>query len=219
MKTINEIRKLIAVFLTYSFLMPTFYSCASDANIYNSNLNSDYKKEAQQIVNSVDIFIKKYKNINNTMSKSIGGVELTQELVDEYAVLLGYDVGDINIATVEDIVDKYGLATQNGVEQMLNQYNLSDYTKLSFKEMSEGEWFKDLINQLEFDVLPDDEKELLLLFDSVKNEALARDRTPEEAFWQGFGAVAGAIVGGVICGICALVGGIIGGLFAGTCCK
>src|SRR5690606_31412851 len=193
--------------------------CASDANIYNSNLNSDYKKEAQQIVNSVDIFIKKYKNINNTMSKSIGGVELTQELVDEYAVLLGYDVGDINIATVEDIVDKYGLATQNGVEQMLNQYNLSDYTKLSFKEMSEGEWFKDLINQLELDVLPDDEKELLLLLESVKNEALARDRTREEACWQGFGAVAGAIVGSVICGLCALVGGIIGGLFAGTCCK
>lgn len=178
-------------------------------NDYNEN--TMYRQQASHIFDSIEILNTKRSN-DMAQNRMIGNQELTQELVDEYAVMLGYEIGEVGLSDVEEIIDKYNLASSVGIEEFLEEYNYTEFTKLTLKDISEGNWIEGLENQPNYNNLNLNEKELLSLTNAYVQEMEARGSSTAN-FWAGFGAVVGAIGGSLLCGVCTVVGAILGGWF------
>ena len=206
MKTIKHTQKLVAIFLTFVLLMPTFVSCTKDNEEKFEINNYEYREKAKDIINGIDLI-----NNNQNSFRTIGDIELTQEIVDEYALLLGYQEGEFTVEMIDTVIDKYNVAKVEGMEQFLDEYNFNEFTKITLKDISEGNWIQNLENQPNYANLNLNEKELLSLTNAYAQELNAQGRP----FWGLFGAVVGAIIGSLICGICALGGAIVGGLIGG----
>ncbi|QRM89581.1 hypothetical protein FG167_10175 [Lacinutrix sp. WUR7] len=214
MKTIKETKKLIAILLIYTFLMPTFYSCSKVNMDEGSSINNSlYRKEAKKIINEVDLV---EKNLHSTInSRLTSDFEITQELIDEQLVLLGYQEGEISVEMVNEIITKYGVSTTDGIDQLLADYNLTEFTKSSLKSISEGNWIENIIDHVDYNNLEINEKEMLSFINSYGQE-LDYQGHGRYSFWGLFGAIAGMLVGGLLCSLCIIVGGVLGGVLGST---
>ncbi len=214
MRTIKETKRLIAILLTYAFLMPTFYSCSRVSIDDGTSLNnSQYRKEAKKIIAGIDLV---EQNLwSNSNSRLVKDFEITQELIDEQAVLLGYQEGEVSVEMINEIIEKYNISTSVGMDQFLADYNLTEFTKSSLKSISEGNWIENIENQIEYINLEIDEKEMLSLINAYGQE-LDYQGAGKYSFWGLFGAIAGMIVGGLLCSLCIIAGGILGGLLGSS---
>ncbi|MCF6350254.1 MAG: hypothetical protein L3J23_04375 [Flavobacteriaceae bacterium] len=209
MKIIKKTQRLVAIFLTSVFMLPMIYSCTQEGLRVNQN-SLDYKKKAEYIFKSVKILethlAKSYQN------RTDSSYEITQELVDEYAVLLGHEEGSISLELVEEVIVKYADVIDRGYEQVLEDYDLTDFAKLSFKDIAEGNWIEDLESNPNYNNLSLNEKEMLSVANAYSYELISKDFDPGSSV----GAFIGLIVGGFICNFWCVIGGAIVGAIVGS---
>lgn len=210
MKELKKIKRGLAMLLTVIFLSPTVISCTTDKEEVVSN--DKYRQQALKVINAIDLVKSDLAAMQNA-NRMISGVEITQEVIDDYAVNLGYDQGEITLERVESIMDEYEVINNIGVEAFLEDHNLTQFTKITLKDISEGNWIEDIENHPEYINLNFNEKELLSFINAYAQEWDEQGRANGSSnFWAGFGALAGAMAGGLLCGPCIFVGGLIGGL-------
>ncbi|TXD81758.1 hypothetical protein ESY86_16230 [Subsaximicrobium wynnwilliamsii] len=208
MKTIKQTQKMVAIFLTFVFLIPTVVSCSGE-NVQSNKVGDDYQKKAAKIFEAVDLVNQNFENLQ--MSKGTD-YEITQELVDQYAVMLGYEAGEFDMVLVEEVVDKYADVLDRGYEQVLDDYALTSFAKITLVQIAEGNWIEDLENNPNYGNLSLTEKEMLSVANAYSQQSMQRlDAGP------GIGAFIGLIVGGFICNVwCVLGGAIIGGIIGSS---
>ncbi|MEZ4793803.1 MAG: hypothetical protein R2783_10160 [Gelidibacter sp.] len=217
MKTIKETKRTIAIFLTYVFFIPTIVSCSSDKPS-NDEVNSSYNEIAKKYEGIAMKMANIQDNLNNYslnsfQNRSINGVELTQESIDEYAVLAGYEEGFVTLSLVEEIIDKNEDLIEFGYMQVLEDLNLGNFTKLKISEIIEGGWIEDLQESPEYENLNGGEKEVLALANTYAKEISMMPTSEQARFWDGFtSGVVGAVVGLAVfsSGI-----GVVAGFFIG----
>ncbi|MBT8243721.1 MAG: hypothetical protein HKP48_01970 [Winogradskyella sp.] len=205
MKILKQTRKLIAIFLMVTFLMPSIYSC-SDNNVNYLETNQ-YEKESEGIINAIN----NYNNSQNSQAfRANSNSVITQQLVDEYLVLLGFSSGELLASDVDNIV-----TTQlqgRTYNELMQDYNLSSFARLSLNEIKDGAFLDDLVNNPDFQNLSDNEKLIVSLSNSFMDAHRGSGHTIEEAT----GALIGIIIGAACCGFLGAIGGaIIGALIGG----
>ncbi|NRR93143.1 hypothetical protein HSX10_16320 [Winogradskyella undariae] len=218
MKIIKKFKSKIAYALTIVFLFPTMYSCTTDklTNEFEENATYDqiaqkYEGSAKQIADAIRLVNSELQN--SFQEKQINGVEITQELVDQYAVAAGYDKGEFTVALVEEVMDKNEDLITYGYMQVLDDYNLTGFTKLKIQEILDGQaWISDLQNSPNYANLATNEKEMLTFINTVAKESSSFTPTEKARFWDGFTSFGvGAIAGGVLFGPLGMFfGGLIG---------
>lgn len=217
MKKLKKFRSPIATLLTVVFATPLIYSCsANDADMTDgeaiyAELEAKYAANAKKMADSLtkmDWTSFSAKNISS------GDLNITQELVDEYAAGAGYAAGEIQLSEVEQIFDKHSDLINNGLDQTLEDLNLSSFTKLSIKEILDGEaWIADLQQSPNYAALSMDEKEILTYMNTMAKESVNMSVDTQAKFWNGFTSFSvGVIVGGLLFAspLGLVVGGFIG---------
>lgn len=219
MKNIKKFKSIIAYTLIVVFLLPTMYSCTADklTNEFQENasyeqISKKYEGAAKKMADALKSVDKEFQN-NISQQRSVNGIEITQSLVDQYAVAAGYQEGEISVALVEEVMDKNEDLIANGYMQVLDDYNLSGFTKLKIQEILNGEsWISDLQNSPNYANLATNEKEILTFINTVAKESSNFTPTEQARFWDGFTSFGvGAIAGGLLFGpIGMFFGGFIG---------
>lgn len=115
---------------------------------------------------------------------------LDQTTVDYYAGLLGYSPGYLTLNQVNDVISQYGLATDEGIEAVLDQYQLSGLAKLTLKDISDGAFYEDLNQIPGFSDLNISEKEIIEAANIFVSESQQRS--------CGVGAFIGFVIGSFI---------------------
>ncbi len=199
-------KTFFAYFFSIVLLLPTLVSCVKDASAVTEVAYSDYKITATAIFDGIDAI-----NNNYDFEKSYTELEFTQESVDYYAELLGYSSGDFSLAQVEALAQKLGVVSQEGVQSLLNQYDLTASTQEVIASILAGTPIQDLSNFPEYLTKSQNEKELIQLVNEITLEGIEQGRGC--TFWGGLGALLGVLIGGAVCGpVCIILGGVVGGV-------
>jgi|GEM_PF-6863144 len=194
---------MVAIFLTYVFFIPIIVSCSNEQQSISEE-NSSYNKIAKKYEGIAMKMANLQDKINNYavssfQNRSINGIELTQESIDEYAVLAGYEEGFITLSMVEEIMDKNEDLIEFGYMYVLEDLNLENFTKLKISEIIEGGWIADLQESPEYENLNGIEKEVLVLANTYAKEISMMPTSEQGRFWDGFtSGIVGAIVGGFV---------------------
>lgn len=203
----KKYKKSIAYFLTLIFLTPMLWSCS---RVNESRIKEDtnsYREMAKSIVETHKLFNE--INTNSPDFRTFDYGEISQEDVDYYASILGYDDGEFDVELVNAILEKYIDVLDHGYEQVIEDYDLSEFTKLSMVDIAEGRWIDDLESHPNFQNLNLTEKELLSLANAFAQELEERGTVTGQAT----GAFFGMIIGAWLCNVwCVLGGAIIGGI-------
>ncbi|HNQ26381.1 MAG TPA: hypothetical protein PKL92_00485 [Aquaticitalea sp.] len=206
MKAIKKSKRIVAIVLVCIFFIPTILSCSNEKQFIDESVNK-YRESALKIINAVEI-VSNFEQ--NNFAQKDGDYEITQEMVDQYAVMLGYQAGDFDVYLVEQVIDKYADVLDKGYEQVIDEYDLSSFTKLSLKDIAEGNWIEDLESHPNYQNLSLTEKEMLSVANAYAQELQNNGKGITPA---GVGAFIGLIVGGWICNVwCVLGGAIIGAI-------
>jgi hypothetical protein len=197
-------KNLIAIFFSITMLLPTLLSCAEDnpavSETENLQTKVDYQGQIRGIMETADAVKATINNSRNPIPDP-----LDQATVDYYAAMAGISPGVVTVEDVLNIVDAYGIATQEGLAEFLENQGFSELTLLTIEELTSGNWIHDLEGIQGFNELNLNEKELLQL---ANNYVLWSQNNPESC---DIGAFYGIIIGGALCTPwCAIVGAIIG---------
>lgn len=196
-------KKILSLFMSLILLTHSFVSCSPDTRAnYEIEKNSNL-----EISNKVDFILNSYLTIQNEIATSRNLIPdpLDQETIDYYADLLGLTPGSVSLEDVNEIITNYALATDQGIETVLNQYNLSNLTKLTLADISEGNVIENLNDLVGYNQLPLNEREIIEAANLFVSEAQNRD------IGCSVGAFIGFVVGSFVCTpVCQIVGVIIG---------
>jgi hypothetical protein len=189
--------KTIAYFFISLTLLPTIISCSHESNTVKND-TADFKTEVNHLIDDALL-------IQDELSKSRNPIEdIDQETLDYYASLLGYDPGIANVEDVNQLIEHYGIATEEGLMSFLDQYPIDEVTKQTLDAISKGNWIENLNTVPGFSELDISEKEIIQFANTFVIES-------ENRFGCGVGAFIGIIIGGFICTpICHIIGAIIG---------
>ncbi len=211
MKHLKLIKKQVAYFLTIVLIVPLFNSCSAEKSIENDSALR-YQESAEKILEVVSNFRNNTSTTSVYRSTSEG---ITQEMVDEYAEMLGYNAGDFSLSSVENIINKQ--SEGKTYEELMEEYNLSSFARLTLQEIKDGDWKEDLENNQQYQSLNANEKEILSMSNAYMRAVFTQaddGHTIEEAT----GALVGLLIGGACCGVVGAIGGaIIGALIGGGC--
>lgn len=212
MKTIKETKRLIAIFLTVAFMMPTLYSCSKE-NKPNVLDYSSFESEAQTIINGIDLVTNAE---NNPISKNILEDGFTQEIVDEYAILLGYNPGDFSAESLENVLIKQ--AEGKTYTELMEEYNLSAFSKLALQNIKNGNVYENINDYQEFINLNENEKVIVSLSNTfIKSYLEINKSNRPHSIQEATGALVGLLIGGALCGLlCAIGGTILGAIIGGS---
>lgn len=195
-------KNVLVYFFSFLTFFYTFMSCAPETE--DPVTTADYTLLAMDTLHGIEV-------IENHFATSRDPIPLVfdQATVDFYADLLGYSPGEVSVELVNSVMEKMGVATTEGVQAVLAEYELSAFFRMAIQSISNGEVFTDLSSIPDYLLLDQNEKELLTMANTVAQAEMNAGRSC--GGWGGVGTIIGAIIGGVLCGICALIGGIIGG--------
>lgn len=173
MKTIKETKKFVAIFLTCALLMPTIISCAKDTNevVLTSDNEQVFAEMSESIntINGVAPDVQEiFKNNQDLSKNNVYGI--TQELIDDFAVAYGFEEGAITLDFVNTIIEEKAKIDEVGFEDYTLNVSYNHYTKEKLVEMSAGEIIEDLENDLDFQNLPLEEKDILLMTKTFQEE-------------------------------------------------
>lgn len=198
--------KTIAYCQSFILLFPSLYSCTKENNLpsIEKTAQLDIKYFTQETIKKTILFEEILNSSRNPLP-----LNLTQELVDDYLVALGYQAGEITVLQVQELIDKLGIATVEGIQNLLEQYNLDEFTVNSINAIANGNPITDLNSIPDYLLLNQNQRELIQLANSITIAEIQDGRSC--AGWGGLGAVLGVLIGGVVCGPCIIVGGILGG--------
>lgn len=189
-------------------MMPMIWSCSQANDIKEPLETRKYRDMAKSIIESSEMFKELYKN--PTEIRTIDYGEISQDDVDYYATMLGHEPGEFDVALVDAILEKYIDVIDRGFEDVLEDYNLTEFTKISMTDIAEGRWIEDIESHPNYENLSLTEKEMLSLANAYAKELEQRD---DLITGEGIGAFFGIIVGAWICNIwCVLGGAIVGGI-------
>lgn len=193
--------------MSITLLLPTLFSCAKD-------VSTGYTVKERQLKTTVNKIFENLDSLAGTSEIQKSGLdfEFTQESVDYYTGLLGYNPGDFSVETIESMAQQLGVVSQEGLSNFLIQHNITPGTKDLLVQILNGSPITDLSNFPEYLSKSQDEKELIELANIFILEAISQGRGC--TFWGGVGAVLGALLGGAACTpVCIILGGVVGGLF------
>lgn len=181
----------------------------------NSKSINNYKHQAQLIKSASAL-------ISQNDSKSINFLdqEIDQKFLDDYAIILGVDT--ISLEDFEAMIGLVPEIQENGIPEMIQNLQARQFTRNSLQQMAFGEVIDGLESMPEFQTLPLNERELLLLTNNVILEfGFDQNRNPDDvpcpstACGVGFGIILGG-AGASLCGIPCAIGGFILGVAIGT---
>ena len=210
----KKFKECIAWFLALVFMIPTAMSCSRATDISNIEDNLKYREMAKSISVSQKLFIEHYAIAPQSRTFDYG--EISQEDIDYYASLLGFEEGDFQVELVDAVLEKYIDVIDRGYEQVLEDFELTEFTKLTMVDIAEGRWIEDIESHPNYENLNLTEKEMLSLANAYAQELEERDMVTGE----GIGAFFGMIIGGFLCNVwCVLGGAIIGGIIGSIVAK
>ncbi len=193
---------LLAYFFTFLTLLPTIISCTKSDNSLDLKEKYNYKKEAKLVLEKINILEENLSNIRNP-------IEINQETIEYYEELLDLEPGVITVEMVNEMIEEFGVYSSEGVQDLLEEYELDEFTKSTITSISNGELIIDLTLLPDFLALNESEKQLLAYANAILGEEINNGRSC--AGWGGVGAIIGGIIGGLFCGPCIIIGAIIGG--------
>lgn len=148
---------------------------------------------------------------NTEDNKFNGDFEITQELIDHYAVLIGQEEGIVSVEMVEQVILQYADVIDRGFEMVIGDYDLTEFSKTTLLSIYDGETIENLESMLNYESLSVEEKEILSTANEL--EKLSSTEFERHSFGTGVGAFIGLIVGGFICSfLCVIAGAIVGGI-------
>jgi len=226
MKSIKKTQRMVAVFLTYVFMFPMIYSCTQEKEmnqgqkITYEELSKKYQGISDQLSSNLSILNKKFNQNVETLRSS--GVEITQVMIDEYAVSIGYEPGFVSLSLVENVIEASGTILANGLENYVNDIQvageeviISDFTKQKLIQITEGVVLSDLDNNQDFLDLQLVEKEMITVLNVFAEETQAQQAQSRIIDWDDpwIGGTAGVIVGAALLGPVGSIVGFFVGMF------
>lgn len=218
MKFLKKIKSTLASFLTIILLAPmVLSSCSGDAeNIANDDGNTaEYKKIEVKYDYQIDEMKRDYKSLKLKVEKQMlsknsltDSIYITQQTLDDYARPLGFQNGDVTVDMFHTVLDDHSELINNGLNYVINNKPLDNFTKQKAIEMisSQAELNDSELYTVEFDNLPDIEKEQLIFINSlVEDYNAATNSNSNDGFWDGF--TSGSIGALAFAGACAIATG------------
>lgn len=187
--------------LRSSVIQIAFWSLAS-CSFEASHIESNNKHQE-----NIDLIVNSVKLIQNeiTTSREVISNPIDQETINFFCELLGLAPESVSLEEVNEVIAKYSLATDLGIEAVLEQYELTNFTKEILAEITQGNTFENLYEISGFSQLPVYEKDLIEATNLFVIEAQNKN------IGCGIGAFIGFVVGSFVCTpICQIVGVIIG---------
>jgi hypothetical protein len=209
---------VFATILVTVFMISVITSCSSNEEINKDDISYSqlskkykgiYKKMAKDMGKIQSILLK---------SKTAGDIEVTQELVDQYARELGYQPGEFNVQVVKDVITERNRTENLGLEALVESKDLSTFAKRKIIELSKGVVLTESEITEEFMNLSSSEKEMIAFGNVYLEEVIAENEIyygkgmyyPSHTEVVG-GIVLGAMAGELFCGPpCALGGAVVG---------
>lgn len=206
--------KLISYFFMIVFFIPTIISCSHVESINDTS--------------SYDELALKYKGINSKIKDDVNklsiavkdlkrktGSTITQDLVDQYSRDFGYKSGEVSVEMVNNILNLHKELEENGIENVINSKDLSDFAKQNLIDISRGIVLTDLQNNPDFISLTDFEKEVIVadnvyLKESLMNKSYEAKMAPDGVMaWVILSSLAGYLYAGPP----GLLAGLVFGVF------
>ncbi|WP_299128873.1 hypothetical protein [uncultured Winogradskyella sp.] len=209
MKTIKETKRLVAIFLTVIFMMPTMYSCSKGNNLQDVNYSS--RIDGQKIIEGINLAKKSSASI---VSKNNSDITITQDIVDEYLIQLGFNEGDVSVETLNEVIAKH--SENKSYDELMEEYNISDISKIALQNIKEGNTYENLDDYEGYIDLEDNEKEIIAMSNSFMKSYNDSQKSSNHTKQEATGALVGLLIGGAICGVlCAIGGAILGAIIGG----
>lgn len=200
-------KNFLAYFFTFLTFFVSFHSCAPDTNVQpiaEENLTS--RINTQEIISALGKVDNHFEMNRNSLPN-----ELTQEYIDDYLVIMGYNPGEFTVSDVEEVIERLGISSIDSVEAALVELDLQQFTIDIIEQIKDGNYIDDLSSMPDYQNLDIDEKEILdmanaLLLDDINNNRGCQGGASMGALigvalgsiFGPLGAVAGAVVGGMI---------------------
>jgi hypothetical protein len=146
--------------------MPTITSCVKDTNeVVPFSENEQAFAEMRDAITTINKATPNIQEIfqNNQISNRNNEYGITQELIDDFALEYGFEEGAITLDFVESIIEQKAIIDETGFEGYTYNVSYNNYTKEKLVRMSTGEIIEDLENDLDFQNLPLEEKNILLI--------------------------------------------------------
>lgn len=223
MKTIKKIKKSISILLAVVVLTPTIISCSkqSDSLEIISKEELSYKEMFSRVnfpINELkkkSLELNKYSKNSESSFKEISDIQITQELIDEYAEMMGFETGLVTLDFVESVIAEQGVITNITFDNYISNLNYDNFTKSKLIQISVGNTIQNLEEDINFQNLPLKERDLLLISNTFENEFMnlyGSDTSKISFEWDTPSFIVGA-------GIVSIAGGfgwpvIVGGLVA-----
>lgn len=183
MKTIKETKKLIAYFLICTLLMPSVTSCIKDTDEVDNRQDFSELTDGINRINSARPDIEEILR-NNQVANRNNEYGITQELVDDFAVEYGFEGGAITMDFVEAVIEQQAIIELEGFEHYTFNLEYNPYTKEKLVRMSAGELIEDLENDLDFQDIPLDEKNILMITKQFQDEIANFNTSNRMPGWQ-----------------------------------
>lgn len=211
--------KYISYTLKLAFFFFLVLSCSSPVKeeiktVSYLELASKYENIEYQTTKAQELF----SRLNESKMKSSQEFEITQGLVDQYAIELGYNAGDFTVENVNTVIQSHSELLNSNFQEIINNVDLSDYAKEKIIEISEGKILNNLDDVPEFVELSVKEKEIIVLGNEYLKDISANGNMARGTWGFFESGLTGAVVGGIICGgpVGMIAGWFIGGWIHGA---
>lgn len=223
MKQLKKIQSSLATLLTIIFLIPTAISCseaseeltAEEAQIAEyKNIEKKYRGQASKMLNDLETVNEKFLSLQQVQSKNLNGTEVTQEMLDDYALSIGFESGMVTLDLFNTVMDDYEDLVNNNFDQVIDNKALNNFTKDKIKAIVNSNSNLNDLYTSEFHNLPTSEKEQLIYLNTLAEDANSLSPEQNAKFWDGFTAGGvGFIAGSILCGLGCGVAGFFIGMF------
>lgn len=237
--------KTIKIILRLTLVALVILSCTSESN--NLKGEEDYssliKTNGNKIVNST-LLEKHFESFSRTESNS--EYVLTQEQLDSYLETLNIPEeykSSLNLEEVNNLLSKLvDYHISDNITDAVSYTSLSSDTKEGVLKLVEDRSVQDVKELVNFDLLPQNEKETLLVINDITNDYFSENNMQEASILplnlaflfsrnctgsgpNGSGPIncsvaftlVGASIGGSCCGLGgAIIGGVVGFIFGST---
>ena len=214
----KKIKGFFTTILVIVFMISIISSCSSDEETNNDGVTySELSKNYKGISGKISKSVAKIQSVS-LKSKKNGNVEITQELIDQYAKELDYQAGEFDVQIVKDIIAERNRTEILGFETVVESKGLSTFAKRKIIELSNGIVLTETEINEEFMNLSSSEKEVIAFGNVYVEEVISKKGTYSESARSGCSTntalgnlLLGALAGELICGPpCAAGGAIVG---------
>lgn len=200
----------IALFFTFLTFFASFSSCSvkEDSESFSTaDFKIDISSETKMSVDGINS-LKDHIQSNRSVSAS----NIDQNLIDEYSAIAGLDEGSVTLEFVEAVAAKFLESDTRGLEAVLVDSGMDEYSASLLKELSTFNFSRDFKNEPAFLSLSEVSKAEILLAEAVMLDFHSQNRAGPG---QAAGALVGLAIGGTCCGVVGAVVGVIVGALVG----